>query len=90
MRSAPSFCKPCSAVESWSIARQTGVYFFIISLIMLPIAYVAYWMEHSVAGVLGYFGVFVLIFAVIWGIQFVIGKWNVKKMNEKISEEKQD
>lgn len=54
------------------------------------IAYVAYWMEHSVAGVLGYFGVFVLIFAVIWGIQFVIGKWNVKKMNEKISEEKQN
>ena len=36
-------------MESWSIARQTGVYFFIISLIMLPIAYVAYWMEHSVA-----------------------------------------
>ncbi len=77
-------------MESWSIARQTGVYFFIISLIMLPIAYVVYWMEHSVAGVLGYFGVFVLIFAVIWGIQFAIGKRNVKKMNEKISEEKQD
>lgn len=77
-------------MESWSLVRQTGVYFFIISLIMLPIAYVAYWMEHSVAGVLGYFGVFVLIFAVIWGIQFAIGKRNVKKMNEKISEEKQD
>ena len=77
-------------LESWSLVRQTGVYFFIISLIMLPIAYAAYWMEHSVAGVLGYFGVFVLIFAVIWGIQFVIGKWNVKKMNEKISEEKQN
>ena len=74
-------------MESWSLVRQTGVYFFIISLIMLPIAY---WMEHSVAGVLGYFGVFVLIFAVIWGIQFAIGKRNVKKMNEKISEEKQD
>jgi len=34
-------------MESWSLVRQTGVYFFIISLIMLPIAYVAYWMEHS-------------------------------------------
>ena len=77
-------------MESWSLVRQTGVYFLIISLIMLPIAYAAYWMEHSAAGVLGYFGVFVLIFAVIWGIQSVIGKWNVKKMNEKISEEKQD
>ena len=66
------------------------MYFLIISLIMLPIAYAAYWMEHSVAGFLSYFGVFVLIFAVIWGVQFAIGKWNVKKMNEKISEEKQD
>ena len=75
-------------MESWSIARQTGVYFLIISLIMLPIAYATYWMEHSVAGVLGYFGVFVLIFAVIWGIQFAIGKRNVKKMNEKISEDR--
>ena len=43
-----------------------------------------------VAGFLSYFGVFVLIFAVIWGVQFAIGKRNVKKMNEKISEEKQD
>ena len=33
---------------------------------------------------------FVLIFAVIWGVQFAIGKRNVKKMNEKISEEKQN
>ena len=47
-------------------------------------------MEHSVAGFLSYFGVFVLIFTVIWGVQFAIGKRNVKKMNEKISEEKQD
>lgn len=77
-------------MESWSLVRQTGVYFLIISLIMLPIAYASYWMEHSVAGLLSYFGVFVLIFAVIWGVQFAIGKRNVKKMNEKISEEKQD
>lgn len=77
-------------MESWSLVRQTGVYFLIISLIMLPIAYAAYWMEHSAAGFLSYFGVFVLIFAVIWGVQFAIGKRNVKKMNEKISEEKQD
>lgn len=77
-------------MESWSLVRQTGVYFLIISLIMLPIAYAAYWMEHSAAGFLSYFGVFVLIFAVIWGVQFAIGKRNVKKMNEKISEEKQN
>lgn len=77
-------------MESWSLVRQTGVCFLSNSLIMLPIAYAMHWMEHSVAGFLSYFGVFVLIFVVIWGVQFAIGKQNVKKMNEKISEEKQD
>ncbi len=71
-------------IESWSIIKQTGIYFMIISVIMLPIAYFTYWMEHSVAGVLSYFGIFVLIFAFIWIIQFVIGKHNVKKLNENL------
>ncbi|MGM9548316.1 MAG: DUF3021 domain-containing protein [Faecousia sp.] len=77
-------------IEHWSIVKQTGIYFLIVSVIMMPIAYFTYWMEHSIAGILSYFGIFVLIFAVIWMVQFVIGKHNVKKMNEKISEEKQD
>ncbi len=71
-------------IENWSIIKQTGIYFMIISVIMLPIAYFAYWMEHSVAGVLRYFGIFVAIFAFIWVMQFVIGKQNVKKMNENL------
>lgn len=77
-------------IEHWSIVKQTGIYFLIVSVIMMPIAYFTFWMEHSITGILSYFGIFVLIFAVIWMVQFVIGKHNVKKMNEKISEEKQD
>lgn len=71
-------------IDSWSIVKQTGIYFSIISVIMLPIAYFAYWMEHSVVGFLIYFGIFVLIFAFIWIIQFVIGKHNVRRMNENL------
>ncbi len=71
-------------IESWSILKQTGIYFLLISVIMLPIAYFAYWMEHSVAGFLSYFGIFVLIFAVVWMMQFVIGKHIVKRMNENL------
>ncbi len=71
-------------IENWSIMKQSGIYFIIISVIMLPIAYFAYWMEHSVVGFLSYFGIFILIFAFIWVIQFVIGKHNVKKMNESL------
>ncbi len=68
-------------IENWGITKQTGIYFIILSVIMLPIAYFLYWMEHSIIGFLSYFGIFVLIFACIWIIQFVIRKHTVKKMN---------
>ncbi len=71
-------------MENWSIVKQTGIYFTIVSLIMLPIAYFSYWMEHSIAGFFSYFGIFVLIFAVIWVIQVAAGKRNVEKMNKKL------
>ena len=71
-------------IDHWSLVKQTGIYFAIASLLMLPIAYLAYWMEHSVVGFLSYFGIFILIFAMIWAIQCAIGKYNVKKMNEKL------
>lgn len=65
-----------------------GVGFGASSVIMLPIAYFAYWMEHSVVGFLIYFGIFTLIFVVIWIIQFGIGRYNVRKMNEKLLQAK--
>ena len=71
-------------IDNWSIVKQTGIYFSIISIIMLPIAYLAYWMEHSVRGFLIYFGIFVFIFAISWITMYVVGKSNVKKMNAKL------
>ncbi len=71
-------------MDNWSIVKQTGIYFFIISVIMLPVAYFAYWMEHSAVGFLIYFGIFILIFVIIWIIMFIIGKQDVRKMNEKL------
>lgn len=77
-------CSVIWEMENWSIVKQTGIYFSIISVIMLPVAYFTYWMEHSVMGFLSYFGIFVLIFSIIWMIQFVIGKQNVKRLNESL------
>ncbi len=71
-------------IDNWSIVKQTAIYFLIISIIMLPIAYFSYWMEHSVAGFLIYFGIFALIFAVVWMIAFCVGRHNVRRMNEKL------
>lgn len=71
-------------IDNWSTVKQTGIYFSIISIIMLPIAYLTYWMEHSVRGFLIYFGIFVFIFTIFWITMYVVGKNNVKKMNAKL------
>lgn len=71
-------------IDSWSIVKQTGVYFAITSIVMLPFAYVMFWMEHSVKGFLSYFGIFAAIFIFIWLIQYLIGKYTVTKMNSKL------
>lgn len=77
-------CSVIWQIESWGIVKQTGIYFSIISVIMLPIAYVSYWMEHSLKGILGYFSIFVLIFAAVWIVQYTAAKHNVRKMNETL------
>lgn len=71
-------------IDNWGLVRQTGLYFLIISAVMMPTAYVTYWMEHSLRGVLSYFGIFFTIFVAIWLVQYFIAKRNVKKMNETL------
>ena len=68
-------------LDSWSLAKQSGTYFLIACILMLPIAYIANWMEHSVAGVLSYVGVFVVIFVMVWLVQYLSWKLKIKKMN---------
>ncbi len=75
-------------LENWGLVRQTGIYFTIVSVIMMPIAFVTHWMEHSLKGILSYFGIFFIIFVVIWVIQYVIAKRNVKKMNDVLYKKK--
>lgn len=77
-------CSVIWEIENWGIAKQTGIYFLIVSLIMMPIAYVTYWMEHSIQGIVSYFGIFVFIFAIVWAIQYGRAKHNIKEMNEKM------
>lgn len=71
-------------IDSWSLAKQSGVYFLVISVVMLPIAYFANWMKHSIIGVLSYVGIFVMIFAAVWISQYLLWKRRIKKMNARI------
>ena len=73
--------------DSWSLAKQSGIYFLIACILMLPIAYIAGWMEHSIGGFLSYVGIFVAIFIAVWLAQYLSWKRKIKKMNELVNKE---
>lgn len=77
-------------IDKWGLAKQTGIYFLAVSLIMMPSAYIACWMEHSIKGVLSYFGIFALLFAFFWGIQYMIFRHNVRKLNASLQKMQQE
>ena len=77
-------------IEHWGIVKQTGIYFLINAIVMMPVAYFSYWMEHTLAGFLQYFGIFVLIFAIVWVAQFARGRRDVDAMNARLHGTRQD
>ncbi|MCI5510453.1 MAG: DUF3021 domain-containing protein [Eubacterium sp.] len=74
-------------LDSWSLAKQSGTYFLIACIMMLPIAYIANWMEHSIGGFLSYVGIFVAIFVAVWLAQYLSWKRKIKKMNDLVQKE---
>lgn len=66
-------------LDSWSLAKQSAVYFIIIGVILFPIAYVTNWMQHSVVGFLFYIGIFAGIFIAVWFSQYLCWKQRIKK-----------
>ncbi|MEA5050314.1 MAG: DUF3021 domain-containing protein [Oscillospiraceae bacterium] len=71
-------------IDSWSLAKQSGIYFSVACIAMLPIAYAADWMDHSISGILSYAGIFVAIFVLVWLIQYFVWKNKIRKMNDRV------
>lgn len=75
----------CSLIwekDEWSLLKQTSIYFGIVSVLMMTVAYICEWMEHSVKGILSYFGIFFAIFVVVWVVQYLIWKARISKIKE--------
>lgn len=71
-------------IDSWSLAKQSGIYFSIACVTMFPIAYITNWMKHNVIGILSYVGIFVAIFVITWLVQYFVWKRKVKRMNDRV------
>ena len=70
--------------DEWSLLKQTSIYFGIVSVLMMTVAYICEWMEHSVKGILSYFAIFFAIFIVVWIVQYLIWKVRISKIKEGI------
>ncbi len=68
----------------WSLTKMTLTHLLICSAATFPIAWLMYWMDHSVSGVLKYFGIFLLIYIVIWITQYSSMKRKIAEMNSRI------
>lgn len=81
----------CAAVSviweigSWSIVKQTGIFFLSLFSMLMPVSYILYWMEHSVSGFISYFVIFFGIFVLTWISQYFIWKKKIKQLNEQIN-----
>ena len=75
-------------IERWSILKQTAVYFLSVSIPMMGISYLLYWMEHSLNGFLLYFLIFVMVFIVVWLFNFAIYWFKVRRINQELDLEK--
>lgn len=75
-------------IDSWSLVKQSGIYFTIICILMLPIAYATNWMQHSLRGILTFIGIFIAIFIFVWLVQYFLWRSNIKRMNERIKKSK--
>ena len=70
--------------EGWSLLKMTLVHLAITCAATFPIAYFARWMPRSIAGILSYIGLFILIYASIWISQYSSMKKRIKELNERI------
>lgn len=72
--------------NEWSVLKMTVTHFLICSIATFPIAYLMRWMDHKLSGVLEYFGIFILIYIIIWVSQYARMKRKVNIWNKKINE----
>lgn len=75
-------------IDDWSILKQSVVHFLISSIVTFPIAYFTRWMEHTLSGILLYFGIFAVIYIGIWIVQYFSIKKKITQLNEKVQEKK--
>ncbi len=71
-------------MEKWSPLKMTLSHLAVCSVSSFPIAYFLRWMPHNLLGVFRFFGIFFVVYAVIWLSKYCAIKKQVEQMNNKL------
>lgn len=71
-------------METWSITRRTAAHLLLTSVLMFPIAYLTYWMPHTLLGILQYILIWLVLYALIWVWQYLAWMRKVQAINRKL------
>lgn len=72
--------------DEWSILRQSVTHLIVCSAATFPVVYFMHWMDHSVAGAIRYFSIFLGVYIVIWLSQYSAMKKKVEQLNQRVKE----
>jgi hypothetical protein len=75
-------------VDEWGYMKQTGLFFFVCSITVLPVSYIMRWMPRTFVGFIVFYSIFTAIFFVVWCIQFCIWKAKIKKIDDELMKHK--
>lgn len=72
-----------------NLLMQTVLHFFIITTATSLVAFICKWIPYSVIGVIIWFAIFFIIYAIIWIAYMVIAKKHIAQINERLKSQKQ-
>lgn len=73
-------------VEQWGIAAQTALHFVVMTIATFPIAYINYWMPHTLRGIVIYVAIFLFLYLSIWLLQMYFWRKRINSINHKLQE----
>lgn len=77
-------------VEKWSLLKRTVINCCVYYAGFLPLAIVAGWFPLDGAHLAVFTGIYVLIYAVIWAINYWIAEAEIRRINQRLKEQAGD
>ncbi len=74
-------------IDGWSLTKQTCAHFCLFAIPFTIVAYVLYWVPHSVIGVAVWLVILVMIYAAIWCGAYFSAKRKIQKLNDLLHRE---